>query len=124
MKFVIHYHQTEPEHYDLMIERGKTLLTWQIAVEDINRLAAGEEVKAVRIQDHRKKYLTYEGPISCNRGMVSIYDSGDYKTESWDEKLIKIFVDGLKLKGNLSIGPQKDRTKEEVIIYKSFRSEL
>ena len=77
MKFVIQHHICEDDHYDLMIESGDSLLSWRISSNDIRSLFKGKKIKVKKIQDHRKEYLAYEGPIRGGRGRVEIYDSGD-----------------------------------------------
>jgi hypothetical protein len=57
-----------------MLEQGDVLLTWQL-LKDL----AGPDpfpVPARRLGDHRKAYLTYEGPLSGNRGHVRRIDEG------------------------------------------------
>ncbi len=77
MKFVIQHHICEDDHYDLMIESGDSLSTWRISPGDINPLLNGENISLKRIKDHRREYLTYEGPVSGGRGRVEIFDSGE-----------------------------------------------
>jgi len=103
MKFVIQNHTTGNEHYDLMIEISDTLLTWQIPFMDFKYFLDSSEISAPRIQDHRKKYLSYEGPISCDRGRVDIFDSGDYNGRINSPDSFSIKIKGHKLKGTLSI---------------------
>ncbi|HRZ25883.1 MAG TPA: DNA polymerase ligase N-terminal domain-containing protein [Spirochaetota bacterium] len=79
MKFVIHRHSTVPDHYDLMLERGEALSTFRIDERDIGAFVRGERITALKIQDHRREYLTYEGPVSCNRGRVDLFDQGEYR---------------------------------------------
>ncbi|MFC1669155.1 DNA polymerase ligase N-terminal domain-containing protein [Spirochaetota bacterium] len=108
MKFVIHYHDTKTAHYDLMVEHGDSLLTWQIDKSDIENLLVGKKITCRKIQDHRKKYLDYEGPISCDRGRVNIYDSGEYSNINWREENKELIVNGAILKGKLRITKSKD----------------
>jgi hypothetical protein len=56
------------EHYDLMVQipSQERLLTWRLTAPPQSVPAPA----AIRIQDHRAIYLTYEGPISGNRGKV------------------------------------------------------
>ena len=77
MRFVIQHHICEDNHYDLMIESGDILLTWRISSNDIGPLFEGAKIRVKKIQDHRKDYLSYEGPISGDRGRVEIFDSGE-----------------------------------------------
>ncbi len=79
MNFVIHYHNTETDHYDFMIEKDDTLLTWRIGLDDYKKMLNGDPASAVKIQDHDRKYLNYQGPVSCGRGNVKLIDSGKYK---------------------------------------------
>jgi hypothetical protein len=63
-------------HWDLMLEQDGVLRTWALAVEP----APGIEIAADALPDHRLDYLTYEGPISGDRGEVSRWDEGTYET--------------------------------------------
>lgn len=78
-RFVLLWHEL-PEHfdrrshYDLMLESGKTLKTWEI-FEFPN---VGTLLRAKRLADHRIEYLNYQGPISGGRGYVSRMDAGTY----------------------------------------------
>ena len=75
-RFVIQLHSTkEGDHYDLMIEAGDTLATWRLQSLPWS-LGPGESVLAEALPDHRRDYLTYEGPIIRGRGTVRIVDSG------------------------------------------------
>lgn len=75
--FVIQHHRTrDGEHWDLMLEVGPALKTWQLWR---NPATIGEgPIAATRIGDHRKAYLTYEGPIDGDRGAVQIFDRGRF----------------------------------------------
>ena len=66
------------EHWDLMLETGPVLATWQLADRPVGR--AGESIEARSIGNHRKRYLDYEGPIGGDRGQVTGYDRGTYRT--------------------------------------------
>ncbi|MFP4434206.1 MAG: hypothetical protein ACLFTN_07035 [Phycisphaerae bacterium] len=75
-RFVIQIHRGwGPTHYDLMIEDGPALATWQFA-DPPTDAPAGRPMDCRRIADHRPAYLTYEGPISGGRGAVRILDGG------------------------------------------------
>lgn len=75
--FVIQHHRTrDGEHWDLMLEVGATLKTWQLW-RDPATIGEGPII-AKRIGDHRKAYLTFEGPIAGDRGTVQIYDRGRF----------------------------------------------
>lgn len=71
---ILHHRQSDGEHWDLMIERGDVLWTWQLAR---NPLTPGPwPIPARRIGDHRKAYLEYEGPLTRNRGEVKRIEAG------------------------------------------------
>ena len=61
-------------HVDWMIAPDDTdgrelLVTFRVAGR-VDELAAGGQLSARRIDDHRRAYLTYEGPVSNARGTV------------------------------------------------------
>lgn len=68
-------------HWDLMLDLGTTLATWQLASDPavLSDPASTTSISARRIGDHRRAYLTYEGPISGNRGSVTRVESGSYE---------------------------------------------
>lgn len=78
-QFVVLEHLTDPVHFDVMLEREEILWTW--AYYDETFPAIFQELSLERIQDHRKKYLTYEGPISGDRGKVRRVESGNYQLQ-------------------------------------------
>jgi len=74
-RFVVQLHDlSATRHWDLMVEAGEALATWQLAAPP--EVAAGSPTHARRIADHRKTYLEYEGPVSGERGTVHIVDAG------------------------------------------------
>lgn len=74
---ILHHKGSECEHWDLMLETGAVLATWQLADQPSG--AVGESIEARSIGDHRTRYLDYEGPIGGDRGQVTIYDRGTYR---------------------------------------------
>ncbi|MDY6935283.1 MAG: DNA polymerase ligase N-terminal domain-containing protein [Spirochaetota bacterium] len=103
MKFVILHHTNGTDHYDLMIEYGKSLLTWHVSTDKIMSLLKGEMIEVERIQNHRKEYLSFEGALSSNRGNVSIFDSGNYEAISFNNERIEITLYGRMLNGKILI---------------------
>jgi hypothetical protein len=101
MNFVLHFHETTENHYDLMIEQGQELLSWRI--NDIEHLGDNRGVPCVRITNHRKEYLSYEGPVSGNRGTVRLYDSGLYTVLRWELNIIMLEMKGERISGILTI---------------------
>jgi hypothetical protein len=65
-------------HIDWMIELeqgGGGLATFRLP-RRVDDLCAGESVEALRLEDHRRAYLDYEGPVSGGRGTVRRLASG------------------------------------------------
>lgn len=73
---ILHHRQEGSEHWDLMLERGEVLWTWRLDRDPLD--PRNYPIPAERIGDHRKAYLTYEGPISGGRGTVRRVDQGTY----------------------------------------------
>ena len=101
--FVIHLHTGHgPRHYDLMLERGDGLATWQLG-GDPAALAAGESMPAARLPDHRRAYLTYEGPVSRGRGQVERIDRGTCELIRADEAHWDIRLEGQRCRGRFEL---------------------
>lgn len=87
-RFVLLHHQFETHssqqaHWDLMLEKRESLLTFQLlALPTGSQIDLEPRLRAKRIADHRLVYLDYEGPISGNRGSVSQVAAGMYRTSN------------------------------------------
>jgi len=78
MRFVVQEHRKDQNvHWDLMLQKGEHLATWQAPLPP----SEWREIPLTcqKIFDHRIKYLTYEGPLSNNRGEVRIVVAGTYQ---------------------------------------------
>ena len=97
-RFVILHHRLgDGEHWDLMLERGDILLTWQLLRDPT--VPDSFPIPARRIGDHRKAYLTYEGPLTGNRGTVRRVDSGTVEFEENTTQCCRFTVSGDRLRG-------------------------
>ena len=106
-RFVILHHQTDRgEHWDLMLERGDLLLTWQLLGEPES--PASLPIPARRIGDHRKAYLTYEGPLSRNRGSVRRVDAGSVEFEEFTADRYVLVLEGERLSGRFALVARGD----------------
>jgi hypothetical protein len=63
-------------HFDLLIADAPMLRTWAL---DRWPLESGMECRAVALPRHRRRYLTYEGPVSGNRGTVTRVETGQFQ---------------------------------------------
>ncbi len=114
MKFVIHYHFTDVNHFDFMLEKEDALLTWRIADDIFEDFRKGITVEALKINNHRKEYLQFQGPINCGRGSVKLIDSGSY--EMTDEG--SFFLSGKKIYGKVNITNKDNSGKIFLFTYK------
>jgi len=112
-RYVVLHHELPADanrgsHWDLMLEQGQSLRTWALANEPL--FAVGEsalqEIEAEQLADHRVAYLTYEGPVSGDRGNVSRWDEGEYRVESETGEEMLVVLRGRKLRGLLTLRRQ------------------
>ncbi len=68
-------------HWDLMIQDGDHLATWRLKFD----LFQTAQQTAERIDNHRLTYLTFEGPISNNRGTVRRAVRGEFRVYTWTD---------------------------------------
>lgn len=102
-QFVVQFHSGHgPTHYDLMLEHGGALATWRLDASPAG-LAAGESMPARKLADHRKHYLTYQGPVSGGRGEVRILDRGRYELAGQTDDLWEVALHGGALKGRYEL---------------------
>ncbi len=118
MRYVIHHHICEDEHYDLMIEDNDSLKTWRIVLKDLSKLIDGHEIRGQRIKDHRKEYLSYEGQIKSGKGRVEIFDSGACVFIDNKINKIKCTFNGKIFRGEIIIFEKQDFTS---IAYKKIK---
>ena len=101
-RFVILHHRVDGgEHWDMMLEHGDVLLTWQLLAEP--RGADCLPITARRIHDHRKAYLEYEGPIGEDRGDVRRIDSGGVEIEEITGESCCFRLSGGRMTGSFSL---------------------
>jgi hypothetical protein len=80
-RFVVLLHEVGgSQHWDFCLEAEDALATWQIERDPLTwaQCVSCEPLHARRLPDHRKAYLTYEGPVSGNRGKVRRVANGRY----------------------------------------------
>lgn len=68
-------------HFDLLFESrpGGDLTTFRL-----DRWPVREATAGVRLRDHRRLYLTYEGPVPGDRGHVARVDEGTLEAREAD----------------------------------------
>jgi len=101
-RFVILHHRFDDgEHWDLMLEQGEVLFTWQLLCDPTD--PANYPIPGRRIGKHRKFYLTYEGPLTRSRGTVRRVDSGSLEITEDTARGLRIVLTGMRLHGSFSI---------------------
>ncbi|QDU57721.1 DNA polymerase ligase N-terminal domain-containing protein [Aeoliella mucimassa] len=109
-RFVLLRHDVPPEfgrasHWDLLLEQADACATW--ALDELPAGLSAESnllvVVALRLGDHRKHYLDYEGPVSGNRGVVSQVTSGtcEWLEDSPDRVVVELAMSHTELQVQL-----------------------
>ncbi len=98
-RFVIQEHHAAHLHYALRLEKDGTLRSWAIPKQppdqvNIKRLA-------IEVEDHPLSYIHFEGVITegYGKGLVKIWDEGEYLPESWQTDKIVFQLQGQRLQG-------------------------
>jgi bifunctional non-homologous end joining protein LigD len=98
--FVIQEHHATSLHWDLRLERDGVLVSWAVPRglppdPAINHLA-------VHTEDHPMEYARFSGRIpegEYGGGTMTIWDRGTYRTEKWDDREVKVVLDGERTQG-------------------------
>ncbi|MEP0845574.1 MAG: hypothetical protein HRF50_02000 [Phycisphaerae bacterium] len=111
MQFALLEHSTDQgTHWDLLIEQpgGETLATWRLSTDPT---AATTPIPAQRIQDHRRIYLTFEGPLAGGRGEVRRLDAGKAEWLERTAERTAMRLHGAKLNGEFEIAAREGRMR-------------
>lgn len=98
---ILHHLAATGEHWDFMLEREDHLITWRMHAEPAGRDAC--PISCTRINDHRKRYLDYQGPIGGGRGIVTRVDHGEYELLAADEQAWTLRLIGRRLCGDFRL---------------------
>lgn len=98
LRFAVLRHEgnVDGPHWDLLVEaeRGALRLpTWRLPRWG----DPGEEavtLEAMRLPDHRRAYLTYEGEVSGGRGHVRRVAEGSVTVEAWGKDAMRVILHG------------------------------
>ncbi len=96
-RFVVLEHDRDGVHWDFMLEAGNSLKTWAV----VGPIVPGVVLVARALPDHRPVYLTYEGPISGDRGSVRRVAEGAYQTIEWRAEHVRVLLSGDQLVGEV-----------------------
>jgi hypothetical protein len=82
-----------------MLEAGNTLRTWSLDCRPV----PGVELTVRALADHRLAYLSYEGPVSGNRGSVQRVAEGTFRALEWQPGHIRVWLAGDQLVGEVDL---------------------
>jgi|TARA_B110000438_G_scaffold260118_1_gene269977 hypothetical protein len=100
---VILYHETPNDaavdsHFDFMLEANDELLTWRWDEIPLDN----QVFVATRLANHRVEYLTLEGRLTGNRGIVTRIDQGTFEPSIENtQQQFSILIQTTKLQGQL-----------------------
>jgi hypothetical protein len=101
--FVILAHTDYGEpHFDLMLDTGEALRTWQLEIDAFD-MSVHASQSAAQLPDHRRAYLDYEGPISRNRGAVRRVDAGTYELNETEDGSLVLMLDSSRGSGTFQL---------------------
>jgi len=99
-RFVIqeHFAERAGHHYDFRLEMDGVAKSWVLKKGIPKR---GEKRLAIQTFDHTVDYMDFEGeiPFGYGKGVVKIYDKGEYELLERSEDKIKFRLKGEKVKG-------------------------
>ena len=97
--FVVQFHRATHDHYDFRLESGGVLKSW--AVPKMPPLAKGLKRLEIEVPDHPKSYASFEGEIKegYGKGLVKIWDNGNYKLILKSSTKIEFELQGKRMKG-------------------------
>jgi len=109
---LLEHSQPHQTHWDLMFEPapspespGSKLITFCIPINP--NLWTEKPLSCEKIADHRPVYLTYEGPLTGNRGQVRRVDQGTYDPIEITNHKWLVSVQGSILTGRILLeGPK------------------
>jgi len=119
-RFVILRHDApRGRHFDLMLERGRALVTWALGEPP----EPGLETDAEPLPDHRIAYLDYEGPISGGRGSVTRWDHGEFDIIEWSDTRRVVELRGEKLTCRATIERISEEPAKWRLVFSAIRGD-
>lgn len=98
---VLRHEQDGHHHFDLMIDTGPALATWKMPEPPETTRAVPQD--CLRLPDHRRRYLDYQGPLSENRGEVTRHDDGHCIVHACSPVCWEITFYGRELRGRVRL---------------------
>lgn len=99
-RFVVLVHDHPFLHWDLLLEQGDRCRAWRLLIAPD---PPQPEIPAEGLNDHRRLYLDYEGPVGGDRGRVTQFDHGTFEWMVDGPDVCEILLDGLRCKGRVQL---------------------
>ncbi|TCK23051.1 non-homologous end-joining DNA ligase [Pseudonocardia endophytica] len=112
-RFVIQEHHATALHWDLRLERDGVLASW--AVPKGLPTDTSTVRMAIRTEDHPMEYLDFAGEIPAGEyggGRMSVWDTGRYETEKWNEREVAVALHGTKARGRFVLLHRPDGKRD------------
>jgi bifunctional non-homologous end joining protein LigD len=103
-RFVVQEHHAKRLHWDFRLEHEGVLASW--ALPRGVPATPEEHLPAARTEDHPLEYLGFEGSIPAGNygaGKVSVWDSGTYECERFEEAKIVVRLQGERVRGRYAL---------------------
>ena len=109
-RFVVHAHKRigEPVHFDLMLEKGDMLQTFRLQLP--LQMLENSPCEATKIDDHPRRFLTYEGSVHGGAGRITMVDRGTYECIVDGEHRLELLFCGTRLNGRFVLGQVRGHT--------------
>jgi len=111
--FVIQEHKATKLHWDFRLEMNGVLKSW--VLPKIPTIRNKEKRLAIQVEDHDLAYGAFEGKIKegYGKGMVKIWDIGDYDLLYQGRDKIEFELKGKTMKGKFALVNVKLEGKKE-----------
>lgn len=102
-RFILHKHYATHLHYDLRLQKDGILKCFAIPKGISTK--KGEKRLAIPTQDHNLEWLDFEGEIveGYGKGVMKIFDKGEYIIEEWLDNKIILNFRGKKIKNRYAL---------------------
>ena len=107
--YSVQMHHAKSLHWDLRLQHGDTMASWALPksipnAEKVNHLG-------IKVADHALSYADFHGniPEGYGAGQVELTDIGKLEVLRWDDKYIKVRLDGQLYKGVWSLRNTKGK---------------
>ncbi len=94
--FCLQKHHAKSLHWDLRLQHGDTMPSWAVPKGIPETKADGNRL-GIKVEDHALDYASFHGYIpegQYGAGQVELIDIGPMEVLRWDDRYIKVRLDG------------------------------